>query len=126
MGSLYSFKIKLFKNDSSVGIARGYRLDGGNSIPGRRKSFSSSPQHPNRFLKPAQIVYTYRKWRNKNSVFDISPQEKNYKALDPDLLEVNVSVPCSGLLIGQSNVEADCDPGHFEPPFASEAELHLG
>jgi hypothetical protein len=39
MDSLYSFKIKHFKNDSSVGIAKGYGLDGGSSIPGRGKSF---------------------------------------------------------------------------------------
>jgi hypothetical protein len=58
--------------------------------------------------------------------FDISPQEENHKALDPDFLVAHVSVPPSGLLSGQSNVEADFDPGNLEPPCASEAELHLG
>jgi hypothetical protein len=49
-----------------------------------------------------------------------------HKALDPDFLEANVSVPCSGLLSGKSNVEADFDPGNFEPQCGSGAELHLG
>jgi hypothetical protein len=54
MGSLYSFKIKLSKKGSSMGIARAYGLDGGSSIPDRGKSLSSFPQHPNRLFKPAQ------------------------------------------------------------------------
>jgi hypothetical protein len=32
--------------DSSVGIAKGYVLDGRGSIPGRSKRFLSAPQHP--------------------------------------------------------------------------------
>jgi hypothetical protein len=54
------------------------------------------------------------------------PTRRNHKALDPDFLVANVSVPCSGLLSRQSNVEADFDPGNFEPVYSSEAELHLG
>jgi hypothetical protein len=55
------------------------------------------------------IVYTYREWRNKNSVFDKSPTRRNHKALDTDILVVNMSVPCSGLLSGRSNVDAHGD-----------------
>jgi hypothetical protein len=61
-----------------------------------------------------------------NCVFDIFPQEKNHKELHPNFLVANVSAPCSGLLSGQSNVEADVDPGYSEPPCAREAELYLG
>jgi hypothetical protein len=54
------------------------------------------------------------------------PQERNHKALDPNFLVGNVSVSCSGLLSGQSDIEADFDPGNFKPPYAHEVELHLG
>jgi hypothetical protein len=54
------------------------------------------------------------------------PTRRNHQASDPASLVANMSVPCPGLLSGQSDVEADFDPGNFEPPCASEAELHLG
>lgn len=49
-----------------------------------------------------------------------------HKVLDPNFLVSNVSVPCSGLLSGQSNIEAGFDPGNFKPPCVHEVELHLG
>jgi hypothetical protein len=60
----------------------------------------------------------------EQKLFDISPQEKNQKALI--FLVASVSVPCSGMLSGQYNVEADYDRGNFEPPLASEEALHVG
>jgi hypothetical protein len=65
---------------------------------------------------------------NQNFVFDtrISAQEKNQKSLDPDFFVANMLVPCSGMLSGQSNVEADYDRGNLESPRANEAELCLG
>ena len=51
---------------------------------------------------------------------------RNHKELSLDFLEANMSVLCSQLLIGQSNVVVDFHPGNGEPHCASEAELHLG
>ena len=55
-----------------------------------------------------------------------TPTRRNHKELSLDFLEANMSVPCSHLLIGQSNVVVDFYPGNVEPHCASEAELHLG
>jgi hypothetical protein len=42
--------------DSLVGIATGYSLDGRGSIPGRGKRFSSTPQRPYRLWGPFSLI----------------------------------------------------------------------
>ena len=54
-----------------------------------------------------------------------TPTRRNHKELSLDFLEGDMSVPCSQLLIGQSNVVVDFHPGNVEPHCASEAELHV-
>jgi hypothetical protein len=58
--------------------------------------------------------------------YNIPPQEKKHKELSLGFLKANMSVPCSHLLIGQSNVVVDFHPGNVEPHCASEAALDLG
>jgi hypothetical protein len=43
--------------DCSVGIATGYRLDGGRSIPGRDKRFFSSPLRPDQLWDPPSLLW---------------------------------------------------------------------
>jgi hypothetical protein len=52
-----------------------------------------------------------------------TPTRRNQKELSLDLLEANISVPCSHLLIGQSNVVVDFYPGNVETHCASATVL---
>jgi hypothetical protein len=52
----------------------------------------------------------------------IYPHKKKSQGIRSGQLCDNVSVTCSGMLNGQSDVEADFDSRNFEPPYASETD----
>lgn len=63
--------------------------------------------------------FTFAGSQGTKTLCFIHPQRnKRHRALDLDILVVNMSVPCSGLLNCQSSIEVDFDPGYFKPPYA--------
>jgi hypothetical protein len=71
--------------DSSLGIATGYGMDGRGSIPGRGKSFFSTPQRPEQFWDlPSLLSNEY--WGN---IFPWIKQSGRETDSPPSSSEVN-------------------------------------